>query len=144
MKVICLDGSPCESFDTNRITLGPAQRVDVLIEDASELVELFEVSSSKALNAAIFEPISSKLTSVKNSLSTEPYYSWPDTNNAKKIDIRMQGGAMGKLSKATFEGEERGLRDLALKEAKLWAFNGNIGGYGFSFSVFASVEVVVI
>ena len=58
MKVICLDGSPCESFDTNRITLGPAQRVDVLIEDASELVELLEVSSSKALNAAILNQFS--------------------------------------------------------------------------------------
>ena len=144
MKVICLDGSPCESFDTNRITLGPAQRVDVLIEDASELVELLEVSSNKALNAAIFEPISSKLTSVKNSLSTEPYYSWPDTKNAKKIDVHMQGGAMGNLSKATFEGEERGLRDLALKEAKLWAFNGNIGGYGLSLAEIELGEVVVI
>ena len=83
-----------------------------------ELVELLEVSSSKALNAAIFEPISSKLTSVKNSLSTEPYYSWPDTKNAKKIDVHMQGGAMGNLSTATFEGEERGLRDLCLERGK--------------------------
>ena len=26
MRVICVDGSPCEPFSTNRITLGPAQR----------------------------------------------------------------------------------------------------------------------
>ena len=56
----------------------------------------------------------------------------------------MQGGAMGNFSKATFEGEERGLRDLALKEAKLWAFNGNIGGYGLSLAEIEIGEVVVI
>ena len=54
MKVICVDGSPCESFDTNGITLGPAQRVDVLIEDASELVELLEVSSRKSVKCSYF------------------------------------------------------------------------------------------
>ena len=144
MKVICLDGSPCESFNTNRITLGPAQRVDVLIEDASQLVNLLEVSSSKALNAASFEPSFSELSSFKTSLSAAPYYSWPDTKDAKIIDIHMQGGAMGNLSKATFEGEERGLSDLASNEAKLWAFNGNIGGYGLSLAEIEIGEVVVI
>ena len=64
--------------------------------------------------------------------------------NAKKIDVHMQGGAMGNLSKSTFEGEERSLRDLALKEAKLWAFNGNIGGYGLSLAEISIGEVVVI
>ncbi len=56
----------------------------------------------------------------------------------------MQGGATGNLSKATFEGEECDLRDLALKESKLWAFNGNIEGYGFSINEIAIGELVVI
>ncbi len=47
MKEIYFDGSPCDSFDTNWITFGPGQRVDVLIKDASPLVELLEASSAK-------------------------------------------------------------------------------------------------
>ena len=33
------------------------------------------------------------------------------------------------LASALFEGEERSLRDLAMNDSKLWAFNGQIGGY---------------
>ena len=36
---------------------------------------------------------------------------------------------MGNLASALFEGEERNLRDLAINESKLWAFNGQVGGY---------------
>ena len=56
----------------------------------------------------------------------------------------MQGGAMSNLSSSTFEGEERGLRGLALKEAKLWRFNGNIGGYGLSLTEIEVGEVAAI
>ena len=144
MNVICLDGSPCKPFSTNRITLGPAQRIDVIIEDASKLTNLFEVSSSKALHAASFKPISSKLSSIEISVPPLPYYAKPISNDAKIINIHMQGGAMGNLSKATFQGEKRNLRDLALNEAKIWAFNGNIGGYELSLAEIKVDEVIVI
>ena len=50
-------------------------------------------------------------------------------DNAEVINIHMQGGAMGNLSSAIFEGEQKSLRELARSEKKLWAFNGEIGGY---------------
>ena len=41
----------------------------------------------------------------------------------------MQGGAMGNLTSAVFEGEEMPFRKLALEKQKFWAFNGQVGGY---------------
>ena len=58
-----------------------------------------------------------------------PYYQQIDSADARLVEIHMQGGAMGNLASALFEGEERNLRDLAMNDSKLWAFNGQVGGY---------------
>ena len=39
---------------------------------------------------------------------------------------------MGNLGSAEFAGQIIPLRELAMKESKLWAFNGKIGGYTLS------------
>ena len=51
---------------------------------------------------------------------------------------------MGNLSSAIFEGEMRNLRDLAMNESKLWAFNGNIGGYDLTLAEIDLGRVVVL
>ena len=76
--------------------------------------------------------------------TAEPWYPMPALDAAKVIDIHMQGGAMGNLSSAVFEGEERGLRDLAQNEGKLWAFNGQVGGYDLTLADLSLGDVVVL
>ena len=56
----------------------------------------------------------------------------------------MQGGAMGNLSSAVFEGEERSLRDLAINDQKFWAFNGQVGGYDHLLAELDRGEVTVL
>ena len=51
---------------------------------------------------------------------------------------------MGNLGSAIFEGEETPLRQLAQEHSKLWAFNGEIGGYGLSLADLALGEVAVL
>ena len=68
----------------------------------------------------------------------------PSLDNAKVIDIHMQGGAMGNLASAVFEGNERSLRDLAMNESKLWAFNGKIGGYDHTLAEVSLGETVIL
>ena len=50
---------------------------------------------------------------------------------------------MGNLGSAIFEGEETPLRQLAQEHSKLWAFNGEIGGYGLSLADLELGEVAV-
>jgi len=51
---------------------------------------------------------------------------------------------MGNLANAIFEGERRELRDLALNDSKLWAFNQQIGGYDLNLADINLGETVLL
>ena len=144
MKVISVDGSPCEPFEVEEVTIAPAQRVDVVVEDCGKLSKLFEVSTGTQFEAARFNPIKPHATRHSVNLNKEPYYPMLDTTNARVVEIHMQGGAMGNLATALFEGEERSLRDLAMNDSKLWAFNGQVGGYDVSLADFNLGDIVAL
>lgn len=129
MKVISVDGSLCEPFEVGEVTIAPAQRVDVTVEDCANLRKLFEISTGTQFEVAGFNPIKQHATQQSIIHNTAPYYHRLDNTNARLVEIHMQGGAMGNLASALFEGEERSLRDLAMNDSKLWAFNGQVGGY---------------
>lgn len=144
MKVISVDGSPCEPFEVEEVTIAPAQRVDFVVEDCGKLSKLFEVSTGTQFEAAHFNPIKPHATRHSVNLNKEPYYPMLDTTNARVVEIHMQGGAMGNLATALFEGEERSLRDLAMNDSKLWAFNGQVGGYDVSLADFNLGDIVAL
>ena len=84
MKVISVDGSSCTPFNLTRMKLGPAQRIDVIIDDAKTLSNLLEVSSGEEFVAAKFFPLiqsskQSKLITVPNLIIKTP-------RNPGKID----------------------------------------------------------
>ena len=51
---------------------------------------------------------------------------------------------MGNLSRASFNREIRELRDLAMNDSKLWAFNGEIGGFGLTLAEVQLKDIVVL
>ena len=68
----------------------------------------------------------------------------PKLDNAKTINVRMQGGAMGNLSKANLDGVEKDFRTLATEDKKLWAFNKEIGSYEYLLSTVKLNQVVIL
>ena len=128
MQIISLDGAPCSPFEIETLRLGPAQRADILIPDSAVLTSLLEVTASPGFQAARFKHEITTSPAL-GPINPDPLYSFPDTSKARIVDIHMQGGAMGNLSSAVFEGQERSLRDLAINDQKFWAFNGQVGGY---------------
>ncbi len=142
MRVIAVDGATCAPFDVEGVVLAPAQRVDVLIEDTSALTSLWEVSTSERVIAAYFVKENDLNPLVSPTLNTLPWYEKPDATNVRQVDIHMQGGAMGNLMNAEFDGTQRTLQDIARTEKKLWAFNGKIGSYGLDLAEVALGEVV--
>ncbi len=128
MQIIALDGAPCIPFNVDTLRLGPAQRADVIVQAGPDLGSLYEVTADDNFEAARF--VSKRVSeSVLGNISASPWYPYPDTKDAKLINIHMQGGAMGNLTSAVFEGEEMPIRRLALEKQKFWAFNGQVGGY---------------
>jgi FtsP/CotA-like multicopper oxidase with cupredoxin domain len=125
-EVIALDGEPCSPFVASEIMVAPAQRVDILINTDSSNFSLSEISTGTPVILATFKAHTSALNIPdRPDLQAKTFRSDLEMID---IDIHMQGGAMGNLASAFFEGEERPLQDLAMEHSKLWAFNGSIGG----------------
>jgi FtsP/CotA-like multicopper oxidase with cupredoxin domain len=144
VKIIATDGSPCPQFVPEKIALGPAQRVDVLINDCSTIGDLLETSTGQDYVTAKFRRESDRNDIGNWDLSGKPFYEFPKLKEAKVVAIHMQGGAMGNLGSAEFEGAVRPLRDLAMKESKLWAFNGKIGGYSLNLADCSIGDTVIL
>ncbi|MGC6521044.1 MAG: multicopper oxidase family protein [Candidatus Puniceispirillaceae bacterium] len=142
VRVIALDGAPCDPFDVSTIRLAPAQRADLLVELAEGEIAIEEVSTGDPITAARLR-VGGSAPALR---LPEPrgWYPRPDAQAARVIDIHMQGGAMGNLDSAVFEGQSLPLRELAQTHSKLWAFNGMVGGYDHSLADLALGEVAVL
>lgn len=144
LDIIAIDGISCKPFQAKKIILGPAQRVDILVEDSSQLKSLFEVSNKEPLKVADFIPTDLVIEDHLNLIDPIIHHEVPALLTPKIIEIHMQGGAMGNLSSAIFEGEKKELRDLALDHSKLWAFNGHIGHYDFQIAKVNLGDLIIL
>ena len=122
MEIIAVDGMSVKPFFQEVFTLAPGQRLDISVNlnDLSE-VNFFEISQKKPLNAFVLKTIKSNQITNNKRPNFSSKYSFPSLENAKIIKIHMQGGAMGNLAKAEFEGVEKDFRTLATEDRKLWA-----------------------
>ncbi|MDP4796625.1 MAG: multicopper oxidase family protein [Rhodospirillales bacterium] len=135
--IIALDGQPLTTPEPigTALVLAPAQRADLLIDMPStpgtELM-VHEVSVGEPIDAAAFtligpalrdKPLSEPLILPANPLSAFA----PELAQAEHVELLMQGGAMGSLAEARFEGKMFDLRTLAMEKGRVWAFNGVAG-----------------
>ena len=60
------------------------------------------------------------------------------------IAVHMQGGAMGNLTEAIFNGDNLSLNTLAREHKKLWAFNGRVGDYSQTLADIQLGQVVAL
>lgn len=126
-KVIAYDGQPLPqpmALPYSPALLGPAQRMDLLVLPEENFL-LEEISGDKPYPLASFritdEQIDSgrshSLSLPKNSISE------PDVENARRIKIVMEGGAMGGPVEITYKDKK--LQGDDYRAAKqFWAFNG--------------------
>ena len=75
-------------------------------------------------------------------LATPPIVA--DLSTAKVIGVHMQGGAMGNLTEAIFNGDNLSLNTLAREHKKLWAFNGIVGDYNQTLADIQLGQVVAL
>ncbi|MCB1471885.1 MAG: multicopper oxidase family protein [Rhodobiaceae bacterium] len=116
---------------TDPVLLGPGQRADLFFDvPAGADLTLDDVSTGERIVAARF-PVQGQTGDLPprpplEALALPRFAPEPDLASARRIELLMQGGAMGGLASAKLDGEELALRDLAQK-GFVWAFNGNVG-----------------
>jgi FtsP/CotA-like multicopper oxidase with cupredoxin domain len=132
-RLIALDGQPCipHALPESRIVLGPAMRADLVIDMSGRPGERHQVIDDHYQRFAyrLLEiayqasaprrehPLDAPIALPANPLPA------PELGSAVRQRVVLGGGAMGGLARATFRGQDLGLRDIA-RAGKVWALNG--------------------
>ena len=136
-KVIALDGQPLPNpgdLDGGRVVLAPGQRADLLIDlqlGPGSTAGIMEVSNAAPVEAArfVYHPSEVRRESPLPSphpLPANPLPSAPDLDGAQRIEVLMEGGAMGRMSGARHRGKQLSMREL-VSAGQVWALNGTAG-----------------
>ncbi|MTJ05173.1 MAG: multicopper oxidase family protein [Sediminimonas qiaohouensis] len=111
------------------LVLGPAQRVDLIVditaEDGETAYLLRRGGDNRPVSQAAF-PVSGSASRARRAppapLPPNPRMSAPDLATARRLRLVMAGGAMGRMDSALLGGERIGFRQLAAS-GRFWAFN---------------------
>jgi FtsP/CotA-like multicopper oxidase with cupredoxin domain len=135
ISVIAIDGQPVEPFvpADGRIRLAPGQRSDLIIDMSADpgqrsLIEVvigeyaYEIASFEYATRAFRE----QLPDTQIRLEQNPLQATRLPGTFQHIPLRMQGGAMGRMRSAVYQGSEMGMREL-IKHRQVWAINGIAG-----------------
>ena len=135
ISVVAIDGQPVAPFtpEAGRIMLAPGQRADLIIDmtsdpGSSSAIELvigeyayeiagFDYSQERRRTQLLDSPIR---------LPDNPVNKIVLPAEFEHVPLLMQGGAMGAMRSAIFEGKEMDIREL-VRRNKVWALNGIVG-----------------
>ncbi len=128
--IVALDGMPLDAprrFD--QLTLAPAQRADLIVDVTANIAEkayLVGLEGNSGYALATFDvdgEAHAERLPAPNALPANPVSALGAVNEARRIELRMEGGAMGSMRGATMSGRMMGMSEL-VNAGKVWAFNG--------------------
>lgn len=134
-QVVALDGQPVSRQRTPqaRLTLSPGARADLLVDvdlEPERRASLKLITRGGEVPAAEFlagperarsAPLISSFALPSNPLATA--LSLADSH---RLELSMEGGAMGRMNSARYQGEQFSMRELAAK-GQAWSLNGEAG-----------------
>ncbi|MDE4176095.1 multicopper oxidase family protein [Phaeobacter sp. PT47_59] len=130
--IMAYDGMPLPTPEAipERMLLAPAQRIDLIVDvsaSAGEDAFLIQFERDGGYAQAIF-PVSAGTSTTRGTPAPLPPN--PDhpieLSDADTVTLRMEGGAMGGMQSAQWQGKAQGMRALA-QAGQFWAFNGVVG-----------------
>ena len=125
--LIAEDGYPVPVQQSQDVVLAPAQRADFIVDlNDTDLTIAETLNGEKPYPAAIIKVVESNKSLVTKDVLKQPHLEAPPQSIDASIPLHMQGGAMGNLSEANYNGQLRPIRELAQTYKKAWAFNGVI------------------
>lgn len=131
-EIIALDGQPVPQSQSAgaAIALAPSQRVDIAVRAAAQpgtKTDLLVESRESDIAVATLETHGPALERRERpTLPANPLPSIKTLDGALSVELRMEGGAMGTMREATFNGQVLAIREL-VRAGQAWAFNGVAG-----------------
>ncbi len=147
---VALDGMPLTTPEplTGELVLAPAQRIDLIVDvtaDTGETAALLRIDDDDGWRPQVRFPVVGRISAARRGpptqLTPNPGMEIPDLNEARVLDMKMEGGAMGGLRSARFEGKDLGFRAL-MQRGQFWSLAGQVGLADTPFASLSRGEVV--
>jgi len=132
-KVVALDGMPLDTpTPAELLTLGPAQRADVIVDVTAEtggqaIIGFVGREGNIALASL---DISGQASLARRPditpLPANPIQRLSSLEGAKTVPLNMEGGAMGGLQSGTYKGKRMTTEEL-IQNGQIWTLNGVAG-----------------
>jgi FtsP/CotA-like multicopper oxidase with cupredoxin domain len=130
--IVALDGHPVTPHAPNdgRIVIGPAMRVDLIIDMGAAPNSRFKVTDTfyKGMEYRLFDlvyasqPLRTTPPPPVASLAPNPVPE-PDLGAAQRHDVALSGGMMGQMASAQVDGRTMDIRTM-IRHGLIWAING--------------------
>lgn len=149
---VALDGMPLERPTPvmEELILAPAQRADLIVDVTApdgEMAAILRLDDDDQWRAQVGFPVAGIHATASRGAPTplppNPNTGLPDLGAARRLDMVMEGGAMGRLNSATFEGDELGFRAL-VNRGQFWALAGQVGMSETPFADLSRGEPILI
>jgi len=128
--IVALDGQPLSApRRVETIELAPAQRADIIADVTAPKGEdalIYSTERTGSFAVAVFTPMGERRDAplpAPGPLPANPVPPLGDLAAARRVELRMEGGAMGGMRGAMMGGRRMGMREL-VQSGKVWAFNG--------------------
>jgi FtsP/CotA-like multicopper oxidase with cupredoxin domain len=130
--VVALDGMPLETPQPlSQLVLGPAQRADVIVDVTTEEgqeAKLISVERNGSFVVGTYAVNGSARVQRLDKPKPLPSNSVPTLGplaSARRAELVMEGGAMGRMRGATMNGRPATMNKL-MAAGKVWSFNGSV------------------
>ena len=132
--IMAYDGMPLPAPVpvTSEMVLAPAQRIDLIVDvTAAEGDEAYLVRFDRdAAVAQVSFPVTGRgalgRRPAPGALPPNPVTALGDLDAARRVEMRIEGGAMGGVSSATLDGEKVSFRQM-IAQNQFWAMAGSAG-----------------
>ena len=132
-KVVALDGMPLdEPTPIDLLTLGPAQRADVIVDVTAaegEQAMIGFIGGKDPILLAAFE-VSGQASLARRPditpLPANPIRRLTSLEGAQVVPLNMEGGAMGRLQSGIYKGQQMTTEEL-VQNGQIWTLNGVAG-----------------
>lgn len=131
---VAIDGMPLSSPEPvgDTIVLGPGQRADLIVDVVAEegepayLVRAEDGRGTPQVTFQVQGQASLARRGEPAALPANPGHMLDLSGDILQLSLDIEGGAMGRMREATFEGQAMSFRELA-RANQFWAFNGTVG-----------------
>ena len=132
---LALDGMPLPAPEpvNTELILAPAQRIDLIVDVTAaegDTAALLRFGDDDEWRPQVRFPVSGSASAnrrdLPDALPPNPQMEVRGIDSARQLDMAMEGGAMGRMSRAMMNGRSMGFREMA-GQGQFWALAGQVG-----------------